>query len=265
MPTWARGRFDPASKASSERLTRFVADRSSQHEVESSTGKSACATKSSESFGKGESKLARHRDAVCRLCRREGQKLFLKGLRCFTEKCAIEKRNFVPGQHGQSRRPKVAGYGLQLREKQKMKRTYGLLERQFRNYFEKAVRIKGPTGENLIIMLERRLDNVVWRAGLRLQSASAATRPSRPRALNGKKVNIPSYLVVVGEEIAMKEKMHQNAMVLEARNVAQSQNAVPWLEQDREQFKAKVVAFPKREDVQTPPFNEQLIVELYSK
>ena len=110
--------------------------------------------------------MARHRDAVCRLCRREGQKLFLKGLRCFTDKCAIEKRNFVPGQHGQSRRAKVAGYGLQLREKQKVKRTYGLLERQFRNYFEKAERSKGPTGENLIIMLERRLDNVVWRAGL---------------------------------------------------------------------------------------------------
>src|SRR5260370_649724 len=122
-------------------------------------------TKSEEGIGKGEQKLARHREAVCRLCRREAQKLFLKGLRCFTEKCAIEKRNFVPGQHGQSRRPKVAGYGLQLREKQKVKRTYGLLERQFRTYFEKAERAKGPTGENLIIMLERRLDNVVWPSG----------------------------------------------------------------------------------------------------
>ena len=210
--------------------------------------------------------MARHRDAVCRLCRREGQKLFLKGLRCFTEKCAIEKRNFVPGQHGQSRRPKVAGYGLQLREKQKMKRTYGLLERQFRNYFEKAVRLKGPTGENLIIMLERRLDNVVWRAGLASSRAQARQLVLHGHVrINGKKVNIPSYLVVIGEEIAMKEKMHQNAMILEARNVAQSQSAVPWLEQDREQFKAKVVALPKREDVQTPPFNEQLIVELYSK
>ncbi len=110
--------------------------------------------------------MARHREAVCRLCRREGQKLFLKGLRCFTEKCAIEKRNFVPGQHGQSRRvKKLAGYGLQLREKQKVKRTYGLLERQFRNYVEKSERAQGPTGENLIVMLERRLDNAVWRAG----------------------------------------------------------------------------------------------------
>ena len=210
--------------------------------------------------------MARHRDAVCRLCRREGQKLFLKGLRCFTEKCAIEKRNFVPGQHGQSRRAKVVGYGLQLREKQKVKRTYGLLERQFRNYFEKAVRMKGPSGENLIVMLERRLDNAVWRAGL------AASRPQARQLVlhghvrvNGKKVNIPSYLVSVGEEISIKENMHQNAVVLDARNVAQSQNAVPWLEGQREQFKAKVVALPKREDVQTPPINEQLIVELYSK
>src|SRR6204780_4344457 len=127
---------------------------------------SLCHQESSESFGKGESKLARHRDAVCRLCRREGMKLFLKGARCFTDRCAIEKRNFVPGQHGQSRRPKLAGYGIQLREKQKMKRTYGLLERQFRNYFEKAERAKGPTGSNLIITLERRLDNVVYRMGV---------------------------------------------------------------------------------------------------
>jgi len=160
--------------------------------------------------------LARHRDAVCRLCRREGQKLFLKGLRCFTEKCAIEKRNFVPGQHGQS--------------------------------------------------LERRLDNVVWRAGLASSRAQARQLVLHGHVrINGKKVNIPSYLINVGEEVAIKDKMHQNAMVLEARNVAQSQSSVPWLEQDREQFKAKVVALPKREDVQTPPINEQLIVELYSK
>ena len=184
--------------------------------------------------------MARHRDAVCRLCRREGQKLFLKGLRCFTEKCAIEKRNFVPGQHGQSRRAKVVGYGLQLREKQKVKRTYGLLE--------------------------RRLDNVVWRAGLASSRSQARQLVLHGHVrVNSKKVNIPSYLVSVGEEVAIKEKMHQNAMVLEARNVAQSQSAVPWLEQEREQFKAKVVAMPKRDDVQTPPINEQLIVELYSK
>jgi small subunit ribosomal protein S4 len=160
----------------------------------------------------------------------------------------------------------VAGYGLQLRERQKVKRTYGLLERQFRSYFEKALRIKGPTGENLIIMLERRLDNVLCRAGFASSHAQARQLILHGHAcVNGRKVNIPSYLVKVGEEISIVEKMHQNAMVLEARNVAQSQNLVPWLELDREHFKAKVVALPKREDVHTPEFNEQLIVELYSK
>ncbi len=210
--------------------------------------------------------MARHREAVCRLCRREGQKLFLKGLRCFTEKCAIEKRNFVPGQHGQARRAKIVGYGLQLREKQKVKRTYGLLERQFRAYFRKAERAKGPTGENLIVMLERRLDSVMWRAGLASSRTQGRQLVSHGHVLiNGRKVSIPSYLVRVGEEIALKEKMRQNAMVLEARNVAQSQNVVPWLDIDRENGKARVVALPKRENVQTPPINEQLIVELYSK
>jgi small subunit ribosomal protein S4 len=210
--------------------------------------------------------LATHRDAKCRLCRREGMKLYLKGLRCFTEKCAIEKRNFVPGQHGQARRPKIVGYGLQLREKQKVKRTYGLLERQFRNYFEKAVRMKGPTGSNLIVMLERRLDNTIQRAGLGSSRAQARQLVSHGHVrVNGRKVNIPSYLVQVGDDITISEKMHQNAMVLEARNLAQSQNVAPWLEIDRENFKARVIAMPRREDVQTPPMNEQLIVELYSK
>jgi small subunit ribosomal protein S4 len=210
--------------------------------------------------------VARHREAVCRLCRREGQKLFLKGLRCFTEKCAIEKRNFVPGQHGQARRPKTTGYGLQLREKQKVKRTYGLLERQFRAFYRKAVQSKGQTGENLIVMLERRLDNAVWRAGLASSRAQARQMVLHGHVLvNGRKVNIPSFLINVGQEIMLKEKMHQNTMILEARNVAQSQNVVPWLDIDREHCKARVVAMPKRENVQTPPFNEQLIVELYSK
>lgn len=210
--------------------------------------------------------MARHREAVCRLCRREGQKLFLKGLRCFTEKCAIEKRNFVPGQHGQARRAKMVGYGVQLREKQKVKRTYGLLERQFRNYFEKAERMQGPTGENLIVMLERRLDNAIWRMGIASSRSQGRQFVLHGHVhVNGKKVNIPSYLVSVGEEISLKEDMHQNAMVLESRNVAQSQSGVPWLDQDREKFKAKVVALPKRENVQTPPITEQLIVELYSK
>jgi len=210
--------------------------------------------------------VARHREAVCRLCRREGQKLFLKGLRCFTEKCAIEKRNFVPGQHGQARRAKIVGYGLQLREKQKMKRTYGLLERQFRAFYGKAVKSKGQTGENLIVMLERRLDNAVWRAGFASSRAQARQLVLHGHIqINGRKVNIPSFLINVGQEIMLKEKMHQNTMILEARNVAQSQNVVPWLDIDREHCKARVVALPKRENVQTPPFTEQLIVELYSK
>jgi small subunit ribosomal protein S4 len=210
--------------------------------------------------------LARHREGVCRLCRREGMKLFLKGLRCFTEKCAIEKRNFVPGQHGQARRAKMVGYGVQLREKQKVKRTYGLLEKQFRRYFENAERAKGPTGSNLLVMLERRLDNAVYRSGLASSRSQARQLVSHGHVrINGKKVNIPNYLINVGEEIALKEKMHQNAMVLEARNLAGSQGQAPWLDVDREHFKARVVALPKREDVQTPPFNEQLIVELYSK
>ena len=210
--------------------------------------------------------MARHREGVCRLCRREGQKLFLKGLRCFTEKCAIEKRNFVPGQHGQARRAKMAGYGVQLREKQKVKRHYGLLERQFRSYFEKAVRMKGPTGSNLIVMLERRLDNAVYRMGFAGSRAQARQLVLHGHfTVNGHKVNIPSYLVTVGEEIALKNDMHQNAMVLEARNLAQSQGGMPWLEIDRENFKARVISLPRREDVTTPPMGEQLIVELYSK
>jgi small subunit ribosomal protein S4 len=210
--------------------------------------------------------LARHREAVCRLCRREGQKLFLKGLRCFTEKCAIEKRNFVPGQHGQARRPKMVGYGVQLREKQKMKRTYGLLERQFRNYFEKAERAKGPTGSNLIVMLERRLDNVVYRMGLGGSRAQARQLVLHGHVLvKGRKVNVPNYLVSVGDEITLKDNMKENAMILDARNLAQNQNSVTWMEMDRENFRARVIAMPRREEVQTPPMNEQLIVELYSK
>ena len=210
--------------------------------------------------------MARHREAVCRLCRREGQKLFLKGLRCFTEKCAIEKRNFVPGQHGQARRAKMVGYGVQLREKQKVKRTYGLLERQFRTYFEKALRIKGPTGANLMVMLERRLDNVVYRMGLGGSRSQARQLVLHGHIrVKGHKVNIPSYLVNVGDEVALKDKMHENVMIMEARNLAKSQGVAPWLDIDPANFKARVVAMPRREDVQTPPMNEQLIVELYSK
>ncbi len=160
----------------------------------------------------------------------------------------------------------MVGYGVQLREKQKVKRTYGLLERQFRNYFEEAERIKGPTGSNLVVMLERRLDNVVYRMGLAGSRAQARQLVLHGHIrVQGRKVNIPSYLVKVGDDVLLKESMHQNAMVLEARNLAQSQGMAPWLDIDRENFKARVVALPRREDVQTPPMNEQLIVELYSK
>ncbi len=210
--------------------------------------------------------MALQREGVCRLCRREGTKLYLKGMRCFTEKCAIERRNFPPGQHGQSRRVKLTGYGQQLREKQKVKRTYGLLERQFRNYFEKAERAKGPTGENLIIMLERRLDNVVHRMGLASSRPQARQLVSHGHVqVNGRNVNVPSFLVSVGDVVVLRDKMKANAMVLQARDVSQSQAIAPWLEIDRENQRAKVVALPKREDVQTPSVNEQLIVELYSK
>jgi small subunit ribosomal protein S4 len=160
----------------------------------------------------------------------------------------------------------MVGYGIQLREKQKVKRTYGLLERQFRNYFEKAERTKGPTGSNLMVMLERRLDNVVYRSGLAGSRSQARQLVLHGHIrVKGKKLNIPSYLVEVGDEVALKDNMHENAMVLEARNLAQSQGIAPWLDIDRANFKARVVAMPRREDVQTPPMNEQLIVELYSK
>ena len=193
-------------------------------------------------------------------------KLYLKGMRCYTDRCAIERRNFPPGQHGQSRRTKMTAYGTQLREKQKVKRTYGLLERQFRNYFEKAEKAKGPTGENLIITLERRLDNVVYRMGLGSSRAQARQLVSHGHVrVNGHKVNIPSYEVSVGDEIVLKDKMRENAMILQARDVSQSQALAPWLEIDRENHRAKVISLPKREDVQTPPITEQLIVELYSK
>jgi small subunit ribosomal protein S4 len=160
----------------------------------------------------------------------------------------------------------MVGYGVQLREKQKVKRTYGLLERQFRNYFEKAEREKGPTGSNLMVMLERRLDNVIYRTGIAGSRAQARQLVLHGHIrIKGKKVNIPSYLVNVGDEIELKNNMHENAMVLEARNLAKTQGVAPWLDIDPANFKAKVVALPRREDVQTPPMNEQLIVELYSK
>ena len=210
--------------------------------------------------------MARHREAVCRLCRKEGQKLFLKGLRCFTEKCAIEKRNFVPGQHGQSRRvKKLAGYGLQLREKQKVKRTYGLLERQFRNYVEKSERAQGPTGENLIVMLERRLDNAVWRTGFASSRSQARQIVLHGHVrINGRKVNIPSYLIKVGDTITLQQSSRKVERIVEALEISFRRGIPQWLEFDKNNVTGTVKAMPARKDL-TMPISENLIVELYSK
>ena len=209
--------------------------------------------------------MARYKDAVCRLCRREGMKLFLKGQKCFSEKCPIEKRNFAPGQHGKDRRPKVAGYGLQLREKQKAKRIYFTLEKQFRNYFEKAAKSKGVTGEQLLQQLERRLDNVVYRLGFGISRRQARQLVRHGHiAVNGKKVNIPSYQVSVGDEISVRENSRKLVVIEGAQEFTSHQPAVSWLEVDRENLKGRVAALPKRENINLP-VNEQLIVELYSK
>ena len=209
--------------------------------------------------------MARHRDAVCRLCRREGQKLFLKGLRCFTEKCAIEKRNFVPGQHGQSRRAKIAGYGLQLREKQKVKRIYFILEGQFRNYFERAARMKGITGENLLFLLERRLDNAVYRAGFSTSRRQARQLVNHGHiVVNGKKVDIPSFQVKVSDVISVKDSARKNPHVEGAWQTAAGRGRPTWIAQEGTDMSARINALPTRDDIDRS-INEQLIVELYSK
>jgi small subunit ribosomal protein S4 len=209
--------------------------------------------------------LARYTDPVCRLCRREGMKLFLKGTRCHSDKCAIEKRNFAPGQHGKDRKAKIVGYGLQLREKQKTKRMYFTQEGQFRNYFEKAARGKGVTGEMLLQQLERRLDNVVYRLGFGMSRRQSRQLVRHGHVhVNGRKVNIPSYEVSVGEEITIRESSRKLAILEQSKEFASHQNAPNWLEIDRDNFKGKVLSLPKREEIQMP-VNEQLIVELYSK
>jgi small subunit ribosomal protein S4 len=209
--------------------------------------------------------LARYTDPFCRLCRREGMKLFLKGTRCHSDKCAIEKRNFAPGQHGKDRKAKIVGYGLQLREKQKTKRMYFAQEGQFRNYFEKAVRSKGVTGEILLQQLERRLDNVVYRLGFGISRRQARQLVRHGHVhVNGRKVNIPSYPVSVGEEIAIREASLKLPILEAAKDFASHQNAPNWLDIDRDHYKGRVTALPKREDINLP-INEQLIVELYSK
>ena len=209
--------------------------------------------------------MARYKGPVCRLCRREGMKLFLKGPKCFSDKCPIEKRNFAPGQHGKDRKAKVVGYVLQLREKQKTKRIYFTLENQFRNYFEKAARKPGVTGELLLQQLERRLDNVVYRLGFAISRRQARQLVRHGHVdVNGRRVNIPSFEVSAGDEIQVREKARKFTAVEGAREYASHQPVVNWLEVDRENLKGRVLNLPKREDIGTP-VNEQLIVELYSK
>ena len=209
--------------------------------------------------------MARYTGAVCRLCRREGMKLFLKGTKCHTEKCAVDKRNFAPGQHGRDRKVKIVGYGLQLREKQKAKRIYFTLESQFRAYYEKANRSAGVTGEILLQQLERRLDNVAYRLGF-----ASSRRQSRQIVrhghveVNGRKVNIPSYQVQVGDEIKIRENSKKMTVLESSTEFASHQQAPQWLMVDHANLSGKVIALPKREDVNLP-VNEQLIVELYSK
>jgi small subunit ribosomal protein S4 len=192
-------------------------------------------------------------------------KLFLKGAKCFTDKCPIEKRNFAPGQHGKDRKAKIVGYGLQLREKQKAKRMYFTQEGQFRNYFERAQRTKGVTGELLLQQLERRLDNVVYRLGFAVARRQARQLVRHGHVtVNGRKLDIPSYQVNANDEIAVREKSNKLVVVEGAKEFASHQAPPNWLQVDRDAYKGRVLALPKREDINLP-INEQLIVELYSK
>jgi len=209
--------------------------------------------------------LARNIGAACRRCRRENLKLFLKGDRCYSDKCSFERRAFGPGQHGQSRFRKMSDYAIQLREKQKVKSMYGMLEKQFRLTFQKADRQKGVTGENLLILLERRLDNVIFRAGF-ASSRNQARQLVRHKHImvNDKKVNIPSFLVSENDVITLKEKSRSNAIIVESLEAVARRGLPSWLELEKDNFKATVKALPNREEL-TMPIQEQLIVELYSK
>ena len=208
--------------------------------------------------------MARYSGAVCRLCRRENLKLFLKGARCYTDKCAIERRNYPPGQHGQAR-PKFSAYSIQLREKQKVKRMYGLLENQFRRTFAKAEKVKGITGETLLVLLERRLDNTCYRLGFASSRAEGRMLVRHGHVLvNGKRVTIPSYFVRVGEVISVQEASRKIGRVVSALEGAQRRGVPEWAEVDREGMSARIKALPTRNDI-TMPISEKLIVELYSK
>ncbi len=208
--------------------------------------------------------MSRYRESVCRLCRREGAKLFLKGDRCYSDKCAVERRPYPPGQHG-SRRIKHSDYGVQLREKQKARRIYGIMEGQFRNYFKVADRQKGVTGENLIVLLERRLDNTVFRLGFSNSRSDARQLVRHGHVMvNGRKVNIPSYLLRPGDVVEIQEKSRNSTRIQEALVSAERKSTPPWLELEPARFKGIFKNFPGRDEVALP-VNEQLIVELYSK
>src|SRR6185503_11852054 len=209
--------------------------------------------------------MARYTGPVCRLCRREDMKLFLKGDRCYTDKCGFERRAYAPGQHGQARRRKLSNYGEQLREKQKVKRIYGIAERQFRGYYYKALRLKGVTGENLLVLLERRLDNIVYRLGFASDHAEGRQLVRHGHfTVNGKRVNIPSYLVRPNDVVQVRESSKTIARINEALAAVDRRGVPQWIALDKDNFKGQVTQLPAREDV-TLPIREQLIIELYSK
>jgi small subunit ribosomal protein S4 len=208
--------------------------------------------------------MARYNEASCRKCRREGMKLFLKGDRCYADKCAIERRAYAPGQHGQRRR-KTSEYGMQLREKQRAKLSYGVLERQFRKYFHMAEKMKGITGENLLILLERRLDNMVYRLGFARSRDQARQMVMHGHfKVNGRRVNVPSYLVRQGDAISVRDRSRKMNAIVEAMESVDRRGVPEWLMLEKDKFEGKIMAYPTREQL-TLPINEQLIVELYSK
>ncbi|TMQ57047.1 MAG: 30S ribosomal protein S4 [Candidatus Eisenbacteria bacterium] len=209
--------------------------------------------------------MATYREAKCRLCRREGEKLFLKGTRCFTEKCAFERRGYAPGEHGKDRRSKETSYGLQLRMKQKTRRIYGVLERQFRNYFAKAEGQKGVTGENLLLKLERRLDNIVFRMGF-ASSRSAARQLVRHRhfTVNERIVDIPSFEVKIGDEVRVRPNSKNVPFILGSIEQSKGREMMNWISVDYEKFAGRILEYPTRANIPTK-VSEQLIVELYSK
>ncbi|CAN2040962.1 30S ribosomal subunit protein S4 [Candidatus Magnetomoraceae bacterium gMMP-15] len=209
--------------------------------------------------------MARYRGSVCRLCRRENLKLFLKGDRCYSDKCGFDRRSYAPGQHGQRRGKKFSDYGIQLREKQKVKRMYGLQEKQFHLFFQRADRMKGITGTNLLILLERRFDNVIYRLGFANSRSQARQLVKHNHFLiNDRKVNIPSYLVKTGDIVEVREKSRKIKVIEDGMDAVVRRGVPQWLELEKDTFKGSIKAFPVREDL-TMPIQEQLIVELYSK